>query len=332
MFYKNLLFTLVALLFVACGGTGGDNEVLATVDGIDITAKEVNDAVAGQMGKLEAQIFQIRKGGLDRLVQDKIIETAAKKKKQKVAEFLKTEVDDKVAQPSEDEVKSFYEARKEQTGGKTLEEIKPSIINFLLQGRRSTAKNKLLADLRKNTKVKYNLEAPRKEIPIKGDDPEKGPKDAPITLVEYSDYQCPFCGRARNTIKQVMSSYDGKIRYIFKPFPLSFHKDAPQAHEASLCAGEQKKFWEYNDRLFQSQKALKPAELKKYAVELKLDVKSFNACLDSRKYKSKVESSISEGASVGVSGTPAFFINGIHLSGTRPFSAFKTVIDQELNK
>jgi protein-disulfide isomerase len=163
-----------------------------------------------------------------------------------------------------------------------------------------------------------------------GDAPVKGPASAPVTVVAFSDFQCPFCSRAVPTLKQVEDDYKGKVRIAFKQLPLSFHDKAHLAAEASLAANEQGKFWAYHDKLFANQQALDRPSLEKYAQELGLDMNKFRKALDTGKYKDKVDSDAKEGAAVGATGTPTFFVNGTKIVGAQPFDAFKTAIDKEL--
>jgi protein-disulfide isomerase len=174
---------------------------------------------------------------------------------------------------------------------------------------------------------------PNKKFDIHvGDAPVKGPASAPVTVVAWSDFQCPFCGRAAPTMKQIEDAYKGKVRIAFKQYPLPFHDKAHLAAEAALAANEQGKFWQMHDKLFANQQALDRASLEKYAEELGLDMAKFKAALDSGKFKDKVDAEDKEGAGVGVTGTPTFFINGTRLVGAQPFDAFKNVIDKELAK
>ena len=163
-----------------------------------------------------------------------------------------------------------------------------------------------------------------------GDAPVKGPASAPVTLVAWSDFQCPFCGRAAPTVKQIEDAYKGKVRIAFKQFPLPFHDKAHLAAEAALAANEQGKFWQMHDKMFANQQALDRPSLEKYAQEIGLDMAKFKAALDSGKFKDKVDAEDKEGAAVGVIGTPTFFINGIRLVGAQPLDAFKAVIDKQL--
>jgi protein-disulfide isomerase len=163
-----------------------------------------------------------------------------------------------------------------------------------------------------------------------GDAPVKGPASAKVTVIAFSDFQCPFCSRAVPTLKEVEEKYPGKVRIAFKQLPLPFHDKAHLAAEASLAANEQGKFWQMHDKLFANQQALDRPSLEKYAQELGLNMAKFKAALDTGKFKAKVDAEAKEGAAVGASGTPTFFINGTKLVGAQPFDAFKTAIDKEL--
>jgi len=163
--------------------------------------------------------------------------------------------------------------------------------------------------------------------------PSIGAETAKLTLVEFSDFQCPYCGRhVTNTYPDLKQQYieTGKMKYVFRDFPLSNHKLAPKAAEAAHCAGEQDKFWEMHDRLWENAGKLQPADLKEHAVALGLDPGAFGQCLDSGRYAAVVGRDTAAGAQLGVSGTPAFFINGRPLTGAQPFEAFAQVIEEEL--
>lgn len=175
------------------------------------------------------------------------------------------------------------------------------------------------------------------------DDPLKGKADAPVTIIEFSDYQCPFCGRfVKNTFPDIAKKYidDGKVKYVFRDFPLEFHKQAPKASEAANCAGDKGKYWEMHDKLFDNQSALTVDKLKLYAADIGLDTESFNACIDSGKHADEINKDLEEGKKATVSGTPTFFIGktqsgkkeiaGKRLVGARPFSSFEQVIEQLL--
>ncbi len=179
---------------------------------------------------------------------------------------------------------------------------------------------------------KGSQEQNSQNMKINSEEHVKGQKDAPVTIVEYSDFQCPFCQSFfENAYKKIITDYvdTGKAKIIFKQFPLYFHQNAQKAAEASECAGEQGKFWEYHDLLF-STKQLDATTLKKDAVTLGLDADKFNTCLDSGKYAQKIRDDTAEGQSKGVSGTPSFLINGKKVVGAQSYDVFKAEIDAAL--
>ena len=172
------------------------------------------------------------------------------------------------------------------------------------------------------------------DITIGDDEHIRGDKNAPVTIVEYSDFECPFCARAFPTITQVLDDYEGDVRLVYRHFPLSFHPQAQKAGEASECASDQGKFWEYHDLVFNNQSLLNGGinQLKTWAGELGLDQSRFDKCLDSGDHADDVKNDQISGTSAGVTGTPAFFINGIKITGAQPYSVFQQAIDAELAK
>jgi protein-disulfide isomerase len=170
-----------------------------------------------------------------------------------------------------------------------------------------------------------------KDIQI-GSAPVRGPKNAPVTIVAFSDFQCPFCGRVVPTLHQIEKEYAGKVRVAFKHQPLPFHQNAKIAASASMAANEQGKFWEYHDKLFANQQALDRSSLERYAQEVGLDMNKFRAALDSNKYEAQISADSAEGMRIGANGTPTFFINGRQLVGAQPIDQFKAIIDDELKK
>jgi protein-disulfide isomerase len=165
-----------------------------------------------------------------------------------------------------------------------------------------------------------------------GNSPERGPKNAPVTIVEFSDFQCPFCGRVEPTIKQIEDTYKGKVRLVWKNQPLSFHPNAMPAAEAAMAAYAQgnEKFWEMHDKLFANQTALSPAMYEQTAKDIGLDMSKWKSDVESHKYSSQIQADMSAGSAVGASGTPTFFITGKRVVGALPFDSFKQVIDAEL--
>jgi protein-disulfide isomerase len=219
-----------------------------------------------------------------------------------------------------------------QMQGRSLEEVGGLIRNFLSNQRQQTARSELIADLRKaGPAVRILFDAPRQQVAIAPDDPSQGPANAPVTLIEFSDFQCPFCQRVMPTLKQIREKYGDKVRVVWKDFPLTqIHPQAFDAAVAGNCAREQGKFWELHDQLFPNQQALQPEFLKRYAASAGMDSAKFDACLDSTKYQQKVQDAINVGTRLGVSSTPTVYINGRLVSGAQPFEVFAAVIDEEL--
>lgn len=310
--------------------SGGQDPVLAIVNGEEIKDSEVYQTVKPRLKKLESQIFDIKRSGLTGVIEDKLVEMEAKKKGVSSDELLKTEVYSKVGQPSDKEIEAFYNAMKSRLGGQTLDQVKGRIIAQLSSSNRQEAYNEYVGKLKKDAKIEVKMERPRVEVSV-DDDPSRGKKDGKITMIEFTDYQCPFCHRARATINQILDTYS-EVHYVQRDFPLSFHKDSPKAHEAANCAGEQDKYFEYSKLLWDNQRSLKVDSLKEYAQQAGLDTAKFNECLDSGKFAAEVQKDIQDGTKAGVSGTPAYFINGIFISGAQPFENFAEIIDEELGR
>jgi protein-disulfide isomerase len=233
------------------------------------------------------------------------------------------------------EVTAFINQNRARLPKMDDKELRLKVWDYLRNQKVGEQRQTYIQNLRGKGKVTVLLEEPAAaRYEVSGDRGfVRGPKDAPITIVEFSDFQCPFCKNANNTVKQVLEKYPGKVKLVFRDYPLaSIHPQAPKAHEAARCAADQSKFWEYHDVLFVKAPRLAPQDLKQYAVELKLDPNAFNQCLDSGKYAAEVDKDFQEGAGLGLTGTPSFFINGRQLVGAQPLSAFQKIIDSELAK
>jgi len=197
---------------------------------------------------------------------------------------------------------------------------------------RTRFRDMLVNRLKKEHGFKSYLEPLRASVATAGF-PSKGPANAPVTIVEFSDFECPYCGGLYPTMKQVEKNYPQQVRIVYRQFPLTnIHPYAQKAAEASLCANAQKKFWEFHDSMFEKQRELSIADLKQRAVDLKLDTQEFNQCLDSGRHAAAIQADIQEGAKHGVTGTPALFINGRLLSGNQPYAEIRDVIEDELQR
>ena len=310
-------------------------DVVATVGTTSITLAQVDDlalqqpaATFGNM-KLSQAMFEARRMALDSLVGNLLVEQEAKARGVDKAALVDQEVSSKVSPPTEEDIAAWYQANQQRVQGATLEQVRAPIGAFLVQERTMTARQAYLERLKAKTPVKMMLEPPRQAAKA-GTSPAKGPTSAPVELIEYSDFQCPFCLRANPVVDQVLATYGDKIHFVYRNYPLPNHPNARPAAEAAQCANEQGKFWPYHDKLFAQAGQLSDAELKQAASQVGLDSPKFNACFDGHKYKAVVDADIQAGDELGVSGTPAFFINGRSITGAQPYDEFKRIIDEEL--
>lgn len=325
-----LSFALVAAAFVPA--LADVPEVVARIGDQQVTKAELMEAAAPQLQRLRSQEYDILRGTVDQLIVDRLITAAAAKENKAADVWFEEQLAKRVTPPTDAEIQALYDQYKPRLGGQTLEQAKQQLSSMATNQQKQKISNQIVEELRAKSQVVVLLEPPRLDVKI-DDDPMYGPADAPVTIVEFSDYQCPFCSRAeQQSVKQVKDVYKDKVRVVFRDFPLSFHRNAQKAHEAAGCADEQGKFWALHDKLFENQNALEPDNLVKYAGEVGLDTAKFKECLDSGKRKAEVDKDAADGRAVGVSGTPAFFINGRFLNGAQPFENFAKLIDEELTR
>jgi len=305
--------------------------VLAEIGNHKITQQEVDS-------KIKMQLYDARKEAVDQLVDDYLLQQAAKKEKLSVADYVKREINDKVvAEVNDATAKKFYDDNKDRipalkTAG-SFDQIKDRLIAALRQRDAQQQHEQLLARLRKESDTKILLEPPRIDVNLSAaSHPTLGPKNAPITMIEFADFQCPFCKRSEDAVKAVHDKYGDKVRLVFMDFPLSFHPHAMPAANAARCAAAQDKFWQFHDALFADQSKLEPADLKATAKTLGLDTAKFNACFDKNQYSQAIQKDLEEGHKLNVTGTPTFFIDGREIVGAEPPENFENIIDQELAK
>jgi protein-disulfide isomerase len=308
------------------------SDALAEVDGVTITSEEVEKSLAGQLSKLEEQIYNLKRQKLDALINDKLLEKEAAKRKLTVPALLDAEITSKVGLVTEQEIEKFYQEKKAQIKGEQAQ-VREQMRAFLQNQKLAAKREEFLTSLRSQAKIVDNLKPPaaaRVEVSVAGA-PFRGPANSPVTIVEFSDFECPFCKRAHPTLMQLLEKYAGKVKLVYRDFPLeSIHPQARRAAEAARCANDQGKFWDYYDTLFTESPKLAPDDLKRYAAQAGIDVKKFDDCLSAGAHKTALQKDIDEGTRLGVTGTPAFFINGRPLTGAQPLEAFARIIDDEL--
>ncbi|MBI2882352.1 MAG: thioredoxin domain-containing protein [Candidatus Methylomirabilis oxyfera] len=331
-----LLFWVVLWQQSAFGGEPAakpvESRVAAKIDDHVITLDEIEKALAPQLAKLQEQKFQLLESKLEELIEKRLLAVEAKRRGMTVEELVKAEVTSKIPEVSDAEVTAFITQNRARLQGDEAG-LRPKVREYLNNQKMEERQGIYLAELRQHAKVERFLEEPepiRSAVSAEGAFAQ-GPKDAPVTIVEFSDFQCPYCSRVVGTLKEVVRLYPKQVRLAFRDFPIAgLHPKAQKAAEAARCAGDQGKFWEYHDRLFESQAHAEISDFKQFAEQLKLDGNSFAACLDSGKYAAAIQADVQEGARLGITGTPTFFINGRLVVGALPLEMFRKLIDREL--
>jgi predicted DsbA family dithiol-disulfide isomerase len=323
-----LFLAFLAAALLAAAAPPAEDRPAATVAGEPIPLAAVDDVVKSQLMEIRAREHQLRSQALDALIAQSLLEKEAKARGVSEDALEKTEVLDKAA-VGDDEARAYYEANKARIGSMPEEEAMKQIRAGLAQQRQGERRAAFARELRSKYDVKVLLEPYRIPVAL-GDAPVRGSAMAPVTILEFSDFQCPYCVRSRPTVARIRETYGDKVRWAFRHFPLSFHDKAEKAGEAAACAGDQGRFWEMHDRLWANSAKLGLADLKQHAVALGLDAAKFDQCLDSGQHAGLLERDEEAGQGYGVSGTPAFFVNGRPLVGAQPFEAFQQVIDDEL--
>jgi predicted DsbA family dithiol-disulfide isomerase/Skp family chaperone for outer membrane proteins len=334
--------TAFAVLFSGMAYAQNSTKPVAVVNGETITDEQVQKGASSELQRLEQKKNQFLTGmerdkkkavedALNEIVNEKLLTAEAKKRGIPIDELIKAEVQEKTPIPSEEAIRQFYDANKTRING-TFIETALQIRNYLMDEDRDRVFAALLSKLRRDYGFRSLIEPDRTTIATQGH-PSKGPANAPITIAEFSDFECPFCSGLLPTLKALEETYKDKIRIVYRQFPLNnIHPRAQKAAEASLCANEQGKFWQLHDAMFADQQRLTVEDLKSKAAALSMNAETFGTCLDSGKHAAAVRDSIVEGSKAGVDGTPALFINGRFLAGNQPYAEIEKVIEDELSR
>jgi protein-disulfide isomerase len=323
--------TAIAAFALGCGTLGkGDDPVAARVGGEVIPVSELDAEIKDELWKREtgdgnpSRVYDLRSKAAKQMVAKRAVEQEAKKRGLTPEELIEAETQ---ALPpiSDEEVKKFYDENAARMPGTTLEAISPRIRSHL----ETEAQRKVIDTIVARANTKIELTRPRVEV--RPDGPSRGPADAKVTIVEFSDFQCPFCQRAKPVLEEVEKRHPNDVRIVYRHLPLDgLHPRARASAEAAACAADGNKFWEYHDKLFANNRALGDAELRKYAAEVGLEAAAFDECLRTRKHAAAVEADEQEAKKIGITGTPAFVVNGILLTGLQTPEALEVVIKEEL--
>jgi len=332
-----------ALAVTACSSPSrpvpaGASDVVARIGDRNITMadldKEWRTTDAAEHAEATFKLYDGRRKALNEIIAKQLLTDAGKKQGLSPEAYEEAELSKRITEVSDDEVAAFYAANLREMQGRALQEVSPIITRYLTERKRQEARQKLVTELRKSgPPVMTALEAPRYEVKVTDDDPSFGSSKAAVTIVEFSDYQCPYCLQAVPILKRLQKTYGDRVRVVWKDFPLTqIHPLALKAAQAAHCAGEQDKYWPYHDRLFENQSALDAEDLRKHGQAVGLDLPRFNSCVDSSKYADRVREGMEAGNRLGVSSTPTLFINGRVLPGAYPYDDLAAVVDEELQR
>ncbi|HWP43751.1 MAG TPA: thioredoxin domain-containing protein, partial [Blastocatellia bacterium] len=304
--------------------------VFATVEGDPVTSADIEDALKPLVFEAQERVYDLRRRWLELKINDMLLEQEAQKRKITTRALLEAEVGASPSPVTEEDARKFYDENRERLKG-DFAQLKDQIAQYL-SGLEQRRREEAFAErLKKAASIEIFLREPEPPVfSIATDDqPSKGNPDAPVTIIEFTDFQCPSCAEAQPVLDELIKEYGDRVRLVVRDFPLARHADAARAAEAAEAAREQGKYWEYIAILFQNQSALGVDKLKEYATRLGLDKKRFDEALDSGKYAEKVQRDLSDGYRIGINSTPTIFINGKR-AREKTREALKTAIEAAL--
>jgi protein-disulfide isomerase len=307
---------------------------LAEVNGKAVTSEEVEGALGARLAQLEEQIYQLKRQRLESLIAERLLANEAARRGVTTQALVDTEVTAKAASVTPEDVEKFYQANKTQIGGVLDVNLRARITSFLQNQRLDSRREEFLQTLRSQSKVIINLPPPEFRLKASTEGaPFRGGAQAPVTVIEFSDFHCPFCGKVQPTLSQVLARYGDKVKLVYRHLPIDqLHPQARRAAEAAACANEQGKFWEYHDQLYTAGADTSQEKLKSLAQAAGLDVVAFESCLNAGKHQQAIQKEIEDAARIGLNATPSFLINGRFFSGAQPLEAFVRVIEEELGR
>ena len=336
MLSRFVLF-LSAWALLACSATGQEaaptaaaaadgDEIVATVDGEAIRVSDLG--INGELTRLRQEEYQAKINGVESKIAEILLRKEADRQGLAFEEYLEQEIGAKIEGPTDEQIQRFYDQQKARIG-RPLEDVRSQIERVLQQELVRQAHDELVAKLREGVDIKVTVDPPRVEV-AEETVRVRGPETAPISIIEFSDFQCPFCRQVQPALAELQTLYGDKIRWSFKDLPLSsIHPQAQGAAEAARCAADQGKFWEFRAAMFASTN-ITPELFQTTADGLGVNSDEFKACLASGRHREAVLADSEEAEALGITGTPAFVINGVLLSGAQPLENFVSVIDREL--
>src|SRR6202158_3644548 len=324
--------TLIALgLGIALGAFSipavgqNDSAVVAEIAGRKVTASELQEKEAVSLLQAQYKYYLAERDALKQFIDDQLLEMQAKKESVSLDELFKRHISVNVQEPTEDQLRFYYEGV--QTD-EPYEKARRNIIDTVHQLRMKKARDAYIAELRAQYGVVIELSQPMAHVDV-GNAPRLGPENAPVQIIEFADYECPYCQKVNEDLAKLRQQFGSFVSVVYKDFPLPMHPLAARAAESARCAGVQGKFWEFHDALFQT-KRLQTLQLKEEVRALKLDTARFDKCLYGGEQIGPVKKDSEEGQRLGLQGTPSFFINGHFMSGAIGYMKLRETVMQEL--
>jgi len=324
----SLALSAAALLWAGTGTTfaQSDPQVVAEVGGQKVTITDLENEESAKLLAAHYTYYQAETKALEDLVNKRLFEQKAKSEGLTVDQLMDRDIKSKVQDPTEDQMKVYYEGLETE---QPYEQVRQKILDKIRELRTNKIKADYVRELRAHTTVYIALAPPRAEVETAGS-MTLGSSTAQVTLVEFADYECPYCQKVAADVKKLKDDFGDKISLTYKDFPLPMHARAEKAAEAARCANKQNRFWEFHDEIFHS-KELDTDQLKAQARSLNLDTVSFDKCLDSGEEAAAVDKDKKEGMRLGINGTPAFFVNGHYLSGALDYATLRKVVEQQMS-
>ena len=313
----------------------GGSDVIAYLAGEPINQETIDKLISGDLVKLRQQEFDLREKALKQYVLETLLEAEADKRGTDLAGLMKSEVEEKAPQPSREQVAQYaeqYKTRDPLLRGKEGEQMMMAAAQQVRQQLLANRRNDYVREVMNSADLKVLLDPPRVDVRAPSSEPSIGPEDALVTLVEFSDYQCPYCKRTQPMVDKLLEEFGDEIRFVYRDFPLSFHPEAEPAARAARCAGDQGKYWEYHAHLMNEDGSLQPDDLSRRAEAVGLDMAAYTACYDSGRHAAAVKAGFDDGQAVGVTGTPTFFVNGRMFVGGQPYEDMAAVIREEMDR
>src|SRR3984893_9158097 len=321
-----IVLALTIMCFTGLVAGQQNSSVVAEVNGDKLTVADLEQKEATELLQSRYKYYQAARKALDNLIDQHLLEMQARRENLTVDQLVQREVTSKhQADPTEDQLRIYYEGVETE---QPFEAMREQILQHIREARRSKARAAYLKILRSQAQISITLAPPTAPVELTHS-PVRGNRDAPVVLVEFADYQCPYCQKIHADLEKLQKEYGNRLAFVYKDYPLPMHPYAEKAARAARCAGTQGNFWEFHDLLF-TVKKLQPADLREQARTLNLDQERFDKCVVEGLEAADVEKDADEARSLGITGTPSFFINGHFFSGVLSYAALHDMVEQQL--